>query len=387
MRLHRLFVPVSLVVLAIIVTACGGTGAVPPASPPPTQTTLPPPTQTPLLPATATPVPPTLPPPTNTPLPPTETSVAELPPTRIQFATGATSALVDDTVQPAATNRYVLRASAGQVMQVYLWPYQQANLLMAIWGADGDVLMSGRARADRWSGVLRATQDYYISVAVADGSTAVSYALEVVIPERIQFATGATSALLRGGLPPAGAHNYVLKAAAGQAMTVQLTAAHGLGLIVIWGADGTVLISDHADATEWSGVLPSTQDYYIDVRSIADASLIDYALQIIIPARIQFAPGATSAVVSGSAPPAETVSYMLGAMGGQTMTVYLNVIQGVGLIIIWGADGTVLISDHADATEWSGVLPSTQDYYIDVRSAAGGPPLKYTLQVIIPPLP
>ena len=277
MRLYRMFLPLSLIVLALIVAACGGT----PTSPPPTQTPLPPPS--------TTPVPPTVPPPTDTPsptttpLPPIETPVGEPPPARIQFATGATSALVEGAVQPGATNRYVLKASAGQIMRVYLSPYQQADLLMAIWGADGDVLLSGHVKADQWFGVFRTTQDYFISVTTADGSTAVSYALQVVIPERIQFAAGTTSALVSGGAPAGGSHNYVLSAMGGQTMTVRLAVTQGLGLVVIWGADGSVLISDHAGATEWSGVLPSTQDYYIDVRSAAEGPSLKYSLEVVIP--------------------------------------------------------------------------------------------------------
>jgi len=395
MRAHHELLFSSLILLVVTITACGGPTAVPQTSLPATATpipspsataespTLPPPTDT-ALPATVSP---TSPPPTATPEPPTSTPASELPPTRIEFASGATSALVEGIVSPGEANRYVLRASAGQTMRVYLSPYQPEQLLMAIWGADGDVLMSGHVEATQWTGKLRSTQDYYISVTTADGGAAVSYALQVVIPVRIQFAAGATSALTRGGTPPAGTDSYVLGVMAGQIMTVRLEAAHGLGLIVIWGEDGTVLISDHAEATEWSGSLPSTQDYYIDVRSAADSPLIDYALDVIIPARIQFAPGAISALVSGSTPPAGTVNYVLGAAAGQTMTVRLTVTQGLGLVVIWGADGVVLISDHAEATEWTGVLPSTQDYHIDVRSAADGPSLLYTLEVIIPPLP
>ena len=292
MRSHHVLLFPSLILLAVIVAACNGSTAAPPTSLPATALptaspaataevpTLPPPTNTPLP---ATMPPPTSPPPTATPVPPTSTPVSELPPTRIEFASGATSALVEGAVLPGEINRYVLRASAGQTMRVYLSPYQPEQLLMAIWGADGDVLMSGHVEATQWTGKLRSTQDYYISVTTADGSTAVSYALQVVIPVRIQFAAGATSALMRGGAPPAGTDSYVLGAMAGQTMIVRLTAAHGLGLIVIWGEDGTVLISDHAEATEWTGVLPSTQDYYIDVRSAADSPPLHYTLEVVIP--------------------------------------------------------------------------------------------------------
>ena len=47
---------------------------------------------------------------------------------------------------------------------------------------------------------------------------------------------------------------------AGQEMTVNLSATTASGsaggaILVIWGADGTVLISDHADAANWKGTL------------------------------------------------------------------------------------------------------------------------------------
>jgi hypothetical protein len=99
-------------------------------------------------------------------------------------------------------------------------------------------------------------------------------------PARIQFAAGATSAQVMDRLAPGGLHPYVLNAAAGQEMTVNLTASGAI--LVIWGADGTVLISDHADATTWRGVLPVTQDYYIDVRSVSQAP-VDYVLEVSIP--------------------------------------------------------------------------------------------------------
>jgi putative hemolysin len=216
-------------------------------------------------------------------------------------------------------------------------------------------------------------------------------------PRRIQFAPGAISAQVQGSLAAGGHDRYVLTAMAGQEMTVNLSVATAevSAILVIWGADGTVLISDHADATTWRGVLPSTQDYYINVRSVAQAP-VDYTLEVIIPPvasqpepqprRIQFAPGATSAQVQGSLAAGGGDRYVLTAMAGQEMTVNLSVATAEvsAILVIWGADGTVLISDHADATTWKGVLPSTQDYYINVRSVAQAP-VDYTLEVIIPP--
>ena len=108
--------------------------------------------------------------------------------------------------------------------------------------------------------------------------------------------------------------------------------------------------------------------------------------------RIVFAPGETQAREHGEVLAGGFDHYVLSAMADQEMTVTL--LDAVGEVMatdalavnIWGADGTVLISSHADALGWSGALPFTQDYYIDVKSI-GAQPMAYILDVIIPPAP
>ena len=101
--------------------------------------------------------------------------------------------------------------------------------------------------------------------------------------ERIAFDAGATSAMIQGTLPPQSTHPYVLTAMESQQMTVTIHKTENvLAVLSIWGADGTVLISDHAGASTWTGVLPATQDYYIDVIS-QDAVGFDYHLEVSVP--------------------------------------------------------------------------------------------------------
>jgi hypothetical protein len=106
--------------------------------------------------------------------------------------------------------------------------------------------------------------------------------------------------------------------------------------------------------------------------------------------RIAFAPGEVQAREHGEVVAGGFDHYVLSAMADQEMTVTLLDAVGEVLatdslaVVIWGADGTVLISSHADALGWSGALPFTQDYYIDVKSI-GAQPVAYTLEVIIPP--
>jgi hypothetical protein len=106
---------------------------------------------------------------------------------------------------------------------------------------------------------------------------------------------------------------------------------------------------------------------------------------------IYFVPGVTHASVQGEVASGGFDHYGISAMEGQVMTVNLlnpgggEINYGTAVLVIWGAEGTVLISDHADALSWSGELPFTQDYYIDVKSISEQP-LPYILEISIPPL-
>jgi hypothetical protein len=53
-------------------------------------------------------------------------------------------------------------------------------------------------------------------------------------------------------------------------------------ILIFFGKDGDVLISDHAGATSWTGRLTKTQDYFIDVRAVGPGSARS-ALEVIIP--------------------------------------------------------------------------------------------------------
>lgn len=101
-------------------------------------------------------------------------------------------------------------------------------------------------------------------------------------PERINFATGATSATLVGHLGASGSDFYVLRALEGQTMTVELFFTQGQAILAVWGADGTVLLSDHAEVSHFSQVLPSTQNYYISVKGRPEGST-NYSMKVTIP--------------------------------------------------------------------------------------------------------
>ncbi|NIV29255.1 MAG: hypothetical protein GWN58_07025 [Anaerolineae bacterium] len=130
-------------------------------------------------------------------------------------------------------------------------------------------------------------------------------------------------------------------------------------------------------------VVPSTQDYYVEL--VSDVGAVNYRMSVLIPVRIRFAPGATSAEVAGSLAAGDVRHYVLRALAGQRMLVIPRTTRGKIDLVISGADGQVLLSGRVAGSDFDGVLPTTQDYLVSVR-AEGVSRAEYTLEITIPPL-
>ena len=212
--------------------------------------------------------------------------------------------------------------------------------------------------------------------------------------KRISFAAGEISATATGDLPPYSVQRFVIKAAGGQTMNVGLSPSDGKAYMTIWGANGVVLAAYNTNTTQWSGQLPASQDYFIEVRNTTGSGL-KFALQVTIPPlnptpvvtgtqRIEFAAGATTASVPGQVAAGRADRYVLRVTGGQTLIARLGVQSGQAILVVYGADGTLLLSGSAGATKFSGTVAATQDYYLDVRNI-GPDKARYVLEVEVPP--
>lgn len=203
---------------------------------------------------------------------------------------------------------------------------------------------------------------------------------------RIQFELGAISAVLDGHLADHGADRYILWAMAGQTMEVSVTAPE-LVSFSIWGVDGTILKRYVDEETEWQGVLPTTQDYYVKVVSIAETN---YTLTVTIhplpvePERVLFEPGETAATVEGSLEPRSSDRYLLRALAGQSLYVSLSSWDRDVVVGIETGDGQVLARPE-EGIHFAVVtsLPVTGDYALVVTSIGGS--TTYTLKVMVPP--
>jgi hypothetical protein len=193
-----------------------------------------------------------------------------------------------------------------------------------------------------------------------------------------------------GDIGPNDTLQFVFAASAGQVVTVNAAAEPSNGVIIfVWGADGVVLTPETYEVSTWLGTVPSTQDYYIALRSVA-AQTINYTLSLRIPplappeaSRIQFQPNTTSWYTPGDLAPNGSLRFVINGIEGQQLTVNLSTEPAESAFLyVWSADGTVntlLIPTQ----KWTGTFSSNQDYYIEVRSVSTQQ-INYQLNVEIP---
>ena len=86
------------------------------------------------------------------------------------------------------------------------------------------------------------------------------------------------------------------------------------------------------------------------------------------PLRIEFKRGATSTIVSGVVRGDEEAEYVLGAKKGQRLIIKLTSIPVKSSVFqLLGEDNDTLGLEHDANFEYSGVLPKTGDYFINVK--------------------
>jgi hypothetical protein len=199
-------------------------------------------------------------------------------PVRVSFDRGATSDSVEGHLKAHQGLDYILRAGEGQILEVNVTPDDaDVPLQLIIYGVDGDVLRSGMGEGSSFRGELPSSQDYIVSVRA--GEQATDFNMDVIIPQRIRFTTGAVSGSVFTNLPAYHTQYYVLRAMEDQTMQVKITPDDDLELMV-YGADGTVLKEYSDGGASFNDELPSDQDYILAVS--AGAHRASYRLRVTI---------------------------------------------------------------------------------------------------------
>ena len=261
----------------------------------------------------------------------------------------------------------------GQVIQV-----TGTNSDQTWWEVPCGVATSGRC----W---ITALPQYVEPVTIPDTTGA----------QRVQFMPGTYSTTLMDTLAAYDLHRYLLRASAGQKMLVQLNGLEKDAYLMVQGADNGIIypdLSPHPRLVEI--MLPTTQDYLIQVMSLAETT--PYALDVAIisttvdpePIRIAFGPGENSASLAGHVSPFLPIRYLVGAAAEQIMHVALSPeLEGVNFSLVGAKDGQPYKRLVNSDTVWSGKLPTTQDYILSVAVPADLIGSNYVLDVAIDSVP
>lgn len=117
---------------------------------------------------------------------------------RVQFAKGASSAIVEGTLRGDETVDYVLNAAKGQTMNVGIATKGSAFFNILAPGETNTAFFVGSVSGDRFEGVLPATGDYRIRVyqmrATARRGEVATYRLEMIVGGARPAASGHSAA-------------------------------------------------------------------------------------------------------------------------------------------------------------------------------------------------
>ncbi len=200
---------------------------------------------------------------------------------RIQFQPGATSATVTGQLAAHGTDQWIVGAQSEQKFSAQL-AFSSGQATQSITDSNGKTILSDSYHATTFTSVLGSTQDYNINVSNSD-QTVTNYTLSVTLEDesqpkiqRIQFQPGTTSTTVTGHVIPNGADYWVVKAQAGQTLSVKLALSSGKASVNVSGADGDLLKFAQTTFTSFDGKLQTSQDYNIIVEwnegAVADYS-------------------------------------------------------------------------------------------------------------------
>ena len=394
-KAYSIFIP--LVVSALLLASCGSLSALPnttatpvPPSPTPlvgfaTPTSTVPSSPTPQV-VLNTPTP--LPSPTPlmvqtalaTPVLPTPALVPAATPSSGSFTliTGTTAGVLQGTVQPGQVLAYTL--SVGQAHPLTLIMTSPNNdVTLGVLDPGGHVLLNSASKARAWQMALPSSGLF--TVQVIGGMAADSFSLTIKLPVVVSFASGTTSTTLTGTTVNGYLFSYALNCAAGQTMSAALAQPTSTATIDIFGLSSGTLVDASAGYKSWSGILPQTQDYIIEVVP-TNSQVINFNLTVSCTGtpgsvnyptgnpstggQLYFFPGETMTGVKGTIQPGQVVTYSVQASQFQPLMLILGSTNGDAVLGVLDPLGNRLLDPADQDTYWQWQLPLTGLYTIQV---------------------
>ena len=304
------------------------------------------------------------------------------------FSPGTTAGLVTGTVQAGQVVTYTLSAQQGQPLTLIIGSANK-DVVLGVMDPNGNILLNPSARRTAFQMPLPSSGLY--TIRVVGGATTEDYSLTAKIPQLVNFASGATSATLNGTTVNGYLYSYALACGAGQTLSASLNVPSSTAVIDIYGvSSGTTFLYASAGTNTWTGILPRSEDYVIEVVPV-NGVVTDYALTVSVTGtvanfssgggNIVFTPGTTAASINGTIQPGQVVTYTVQANQHQPMILLVDSPKRDVTLGVLLPDGTTLLTQAMKWSHWQSNLPTTGQYTIQV--VGGKTAENYTLTVKI----
>lgn len=184
---------------------------------------------------------------------------------KFKFCSALITALVVSitTVLPALAETAIIRGASGSRVNVRDSPSTSAAVRHYGLGGDRVTILNQTNAPDgyRW---------YFVEFPKSGARGWIRgdlLAVNATSPERVSFKPGTSAAVVGGKVQGAQSREYLVNARAGQTLTTSTIGTSSLLQVLVFAPNGRNL---YTGARNWSGVLPQSGDYRIQVRLVPE---------------------------------------------------------------------------------------------------------------------
>lgn len=298
--------------------------------------------------------------------------------------TGTTAGVIQGTIHAGQVLEYTMGAGQNQPLTLIM-ASPNNDVTLGVFDPGSIAILDPALKLRAWQTALPATEQYTIQI--IGGATTESFTLTVKLPELVYFASGASSINLTGSTVNGYLFAYALNCAEGQTMTASLNQLPSTATIDIYGLNTGTVLQAASNVNNWTGILPETQDYIIEVVPTA-GQVVNFNLGVSctstagvvinppvntggsIGGNIVFAPNMTAAVMQGTINPGQRIVYTIQASQYQAMTLKVESTNKDVTLEVYGPTGILAFDPAKLYANWQWVLHQTGLYTIKLVGGA-----------------